>query len=92
MMVRATGLLDRDEELITSDHVLVECWLLLNGRVGYAIAERFLGALRGGAAVVEPVLGADLEAASQIAVAFPGQTFAIYRYGPRSDRAFELLR
>jgi predicted nucleic acid-binding protein len=116
--VRARGLLDRDEGLITSDHVVVECWLLLNGRAGYAVAERFLGALRGGAAVVEPVLGADLEAASRIAVAFPDQTFsivdrtsfalmerlgvtraasfdddfAIYRYGPRSDRAFELLR
>jgi len=115
---RATVILKRDEELLTSDHVLVECWLLLNARVGYAVAERFLTAMHGGAAIVETVLAADLEAASQTARAFPDQTFslvdrtsfavmerlgvnrvisfdddfAIYRYGPRRDRAFELLR
>lgn len=115
---RATSLLDRDEQLVTSDHVLVESWLLLNARVGYVVAERFLDAMLTGAAVVEPVLKADLEAASETARAFPDQTFsivdrtsfavmerlgvkravsfdddfAIYRYGPRRDRAFELLR
>lgn len=103
---------------MTSDHVLVECWLLLNGRLGYVVAERFLAAMRARAAVVESVLPADLESASETARAFPDQTFsivdrtsfavmerlgvtravsfnddfAIFRYGPRRDRAFELLR
>lgn len=115
---RATSLLGGDEELMTSDHVLVECWLLLNGRLGYVVAERFLAAMRARAAVVESVLPADLESASETARAFPDQTFsivdrtsfavmerlgvtravsfdddfAIFRYGPRRDRAFELLR
>jgi predicted nucleic acid-binding protein len=115
---RATDILKRDEELLTSDHVLVECWLLLNARVGYAVAERFLAAMQDGAAVVETVVAADLEAGLQTARAFSDQTFslvdrtsfavmerlgvdravsfdddfAIYRYGPRRDRAFELLR
>jgi len=103
---------------MTSDHVLVECWSLLNGRLGYGVAERFLAAMRARAAVVESVLPADLESASETARAFPDQTFsivdrtsfavmerlgvtravsfddafAIFRYGPRRDRAFELLR
>jgi uncharacterized protein len=65
------------ERLLTSDHVLVETWLLIAHRVGWAAAERFWGALRSGAASVEPVSAADLEVAFAIGEAFPDQDFSI---------------
>ncbi|MDQ6751124.1 MAG: PIN domain-containing protein [Actinomycetota bacterium] len=114
---RAMDLL-RAPALVTSDHVLVESWVLLRARGGRAAAERFWDAMRGGLATIETVLPGDLEAAWQIGKAFPDQDFsivdrtsfslmerigvtevasfdddfAIYRYGPRRDRAFDLKR
>jgi uncharacterized protein len=115
---RATEVLADEEQLVTSDHVLVESWFLLRSRGGRASAERFWGAISAGLATVEPVLPGDLDAAWQIGAAFPDQDFsivdrtsfvvmqrlgltavasfddhfAIYRYGPRRDRAFEVRR
>lgn len=115
---RATAVLAADEALITSDHVLVESWLLVRHRLGRDAAERFWSAIRGGAAAVESVGSADLEVAWSIGQAFVDQDFsivdrtsfavmqrigvlraatfdddfAIYRFGPRRDRAFEVVR
>ena len=72
MQVLSTG-----DALVTSDHVLVESWLLLRGRLGREAANRFWHGLRGGAAWVEPVSAADLEVARTIAEAFPDQDFSI---------------
>lgn len=115
---RATMILGSGETLVTSDHVMVECWLLIHHRLGRAAAERFWSGLRAGAATVEAVGGADLEAAWGIGQAFGDQDFsivdrtsfavmqrlgvlraasfdddfAIFRFGARRDRAFEVLR
>ncbi len=115
---RAQELFLQADRLVTTDHVLFETWRLTRDRAGYAAAERFWSTLRAGAASVEHVTPADLDAAWRIGEAFPDQEFslvdrtsfavmerlgvgrviafdddfAVYRFGPRHDRAFELLR
>lgn len=115
---RAIAVLGAGEPLVTTDHVLVESWLLLRHRLGPDAARRFWAAIRSGAASVEPVLAADLEVAWDIGEAFEDQDFsivdrtsfavmqrlgltrvasfdddfAVFRYGPRRERAFEIKR
>jgi predicted nucleic acid-binding protein len=115
---RAKEVLGGGEDLVTSDHVLVETSLLLRHRLGRAAAIRFWDALRAGTARVELIGAADLEAAWHEAAAFPDQDFslvdltsfavmrrlgvlraatfdddfAIYRFGSRRERAFEVVR
>lgn len=115
---RASELLAGKEHLVTTDYVLLETWMLIDKRGGYAPAEAFWRSIRAGAASVEHVTPADLDAAWRIGEAFPDQEFslvdrtsfavmerlgvhraiafdddfAVYRFGPRRDRAFELLR
>jgi predicted nucleic acid-binding protein len=62
---------------VLTDHVLVETWALLNARVHRQAAERFWMGVRSGAAHLERVLVADLEAAWVIGEAFPDQDFSI---------------
>lgn len=115
---RAKEILSAGDVLVTSDHVLVETWTLLRWRLHRDAAEAFWRGLRGGAATVESVGAADLQAAWTIGLDFPDQDFslvdrtsfavmerlgleraaafdddfAIYRWGPRRTRAFEVLR
>jgi predicted nucleic acid-binding protein len=115
---RATELLRAGDELVTTDHVLVETWLLLRSRGGRTAAERFWQALRAGVASIETVLPSDLDMAWRIGETFPDQDFsivdrtsfavmerlaiatvasfdvdfAIYRFGPRRERAFDVRR
>ena len=112
------SLLSSGERLLTTDHVLVETWLLLRDRLGRKAARRFWGGLRGGAVDLEAVTAADLEVASAIADGYPDQDFsivdctsfavmqrlglrrvatldddfAVFRYGPKRSRAFEVAR
>lgn len=74
---RATGILSRGENLVTTDHVLVETWTLLRHRLGRSPAESFWEGLRNGVALVEPVGSADLEVAWAIGAAFPDQDFSL---------------
>jgi predicted nucleic acid-binding protein len=74
---KATRVLAAGEELVTSDHVLVETWLLIRHRLGRPSAESFWAGLRGGAAQIEPVGSADLEVASRIGEVFSDQDFSI---------------
>jgi uncharacterized protein len=74
---RAKQILGEGERLVTTDHVLVETWFLLGHRLGRSAAERFWEALRAGAALVEPVVAADLEVAFSIGVDFADQDFSI---------------
>ena len=74
---RAKQVLTAGERLVTSDHVLVETWLLLAHRLGRDAAERYWEAVRAGAASVEPVTAADLETAFAVANDFPDQDFSI---------------
>lgn len=115
---RAKRILGADEPLITSDHVLVESWLLLHRRLGRHAAEAFWAGLRSDAARIDSVGPADLEAAWAIGEQFQDQDFsivdrtsfavmqrlgvhrvatfdddfAVYRFGPKLTRAFEVVR
>jgi predicted nucleic acid-binding protein len=115
---RAREILSGVDHLVTSDHVLVETWALLRWRIHRNAAEAFWRGLRAGAAALEPVGPADLQAAWTIGRDFPHQDFslvdrtsfalmerlgleraaafdedfAVYRYGPRRHRAFEVIR
>src|SRR5207245_7606068 len=70
-------MLSRGEELLTTDHVLVESWLLMHHRLGEAAAGRFWAGLRAGAARLEAVIASDLDAAWRIGESFPDQDFSI---------------
>lgn len=115
---RASDILRSAGALITTDHVLIETWLLLQRRIGADAAERFWDGLRAGAARIEPVGLADLERAWSIGQDFMDQgfsitdrtsfavmqrlgvmrvasyddDFAIYRFGARRERAFDVVR
>ncbi len=115
---RAKAVLSTGEPLVTTDHVLVETWLLLRYRLGGQAAGRFWEGIRAGVARLELVAAADAEAAWSIGQAFPDQDFsivdrtsfavmerlglqraasfdddfAVYRFGPKRDRAFEIAR
>lgn len=103
---------------MTTDHVLVETWILLRWRIHRTAAEAFWQGLRSGIAWLEPVAAADLQAAWSIGQDFPDQDFslvdrtsfavmerlgleraasldddfAVYRWGPKRRRAFQVLR
>jgi predicted nucleic acid-binding protein len=62
---------------LTSDHVVVETWLLLNSRVSRAAAEAFWRGIRNVIAMVEYLTPADAEAAWAIAERFADQTFSL---------------
>lgn len=74
---RATAVLSTGDSLVTSDHVLVEAWLLLRHRLGNGPARTFWENLRSGVASVEPVTAADLATAAATAEAFADQDFSI---------------
>ncbi len=73
----ATSVLAQQEILVTTDHVLVETWLLVHHRLGRNAAERFWEGLRSGVAEIENVGSADLAAAWAIGESFPDQDFSI---------------
>lgn len=62
---------------VTTDHVVIETWLLLNSRIGRNAAEQFWRRLRIQAISVEVATIADLEAAWAIGEAFPDQQFSV---------------
>jgi uncharacterized protein len=74
---RAREILGSGEPLVTSEHVLVETWLLLSARVHHEAAQRFWEGLRAGAARIEQVVPSDLEAAWSIGLRFSDQEFSI---------------
>ena len=73
----AREILGGGERLVTSDHVLVETWLLLAHRLGIHAADTFWAVIRQGAVAVEQVIDADLEVAFSIGETFPDQGFSI---------------
>lgn len=115
---RARAILATADSLLTSDHVVLESWLLIERRLGWSAAERFLRGIRSGVAAIEFAEASDLEAAAKIGRTFGEQRFsltdrtsfaimerlgivrvatfdddfAIYRFGRRRSRAFEVLR
>jgi predicted nucleic acid-binding protein len=71
------AILSQFDGFVTSDHVIVETWLLLNSRYRHSGAEQFLSVCRRGAVAIEMVTMADLRSAWAIGDAFPDQTFSI---------------
>jgi predicted nucleic acid-binding protein len=63
--------------LVTTDHVLVETWLLLRHRLHRQAAEQFWKGLRTGVAIVESVVEVDLERAWLIGLDFQDQDFSL---------------
>jgi predicted nucleic acid-binding protein len=49
---RCRRVLSAGESLLTTDHGLVETWILLRHRLGRSPAERFWQGLRGGVAII----------------------------------------
>jgi len=74
---RATERLAVEEQLVTTDHVLLETWMLIDKRGGHAPAESFWQTIRAGTARVEHVTPADLDAAWRIGEAFADQEFSL---------------
>jgi len=74
---RAKRILQSGESLVTTDHVLVETWLLLRHRLHRSPAERFWANVRAGIATVEAVSDIDLENAWAIGASFRDQDFSI---------------
>jgi predicted nucleic acid-binding protein len=74
---RIKAVLQQESDHTTTDHVLVETWLLLNGRYRRDVAERFWEYMRAGGVRIETVTAADLEAAWALGDAFPDQPFSI---------------
>jgi uncharacterized protein len=73
---KAKRVLSDPDELVTTDHILIETWSLLHHRIGRKPALAFWERL-GDVAMIESVTGADLEVARQIAVAWSDQDFSI---------------
>jgi uncharacterized protein len=74
---RAKAILADNTPRVTTDHILVETWLLLNSRVHRHAAEQFWRGIRSGTARIEKVTMADLETAWAIGEIFSDQNFSI---------------
>jgi uncharacterized protein len=74
---RAKAILANTREHITTDHVVVETWLLLNSRYHRSAAESFWDRIRRGPAHVEHVTPADMEAAWAMGEVFSDQDFSL---------------
>jgi uncharacterized protein len=74
---RAIAILSGAIDLVTTDHVLVETWLLLNSRYSRFDADRFWDGIRRGGIRTETPNAADLEKAWTIGESFPDQDFSI---------------
>jgi predicted nucleic acid-binding protein len=74
---RAKVLLNEASLRLTTDHVVVETWLLLQRLIHFAAAESFWAGIRRGAADVVSVVETGLEAAWRITKMFSDQRFSI---------------
>ena len=72
-----TRVLPEAMPLVTSDHVIVETWFLVNRRLGRLAAERFLRRCTTEGLSIEDVGRADLEHAVEIGRRFADQAFSI---------------
>jgi predicted nucleic acid-binding protein len=73
----AKRMLAGDRSLITTDHVLIETWLLLRSRFNRTVAETFCGRVMEGWCRIESAAFEDLTAAEVVRRAFPDQRFSL---------------
>lgn len=64
-------------QLVTTDHVLIETWVLARHRLGRDVAEQLIVGIRRGVAAVEATTSADLERALATGREFPDQDFSL---------------
>ncbi len=74
---RAKAVVDGEDQLVCTDHVLVETMLLVTRRAGWQIAERLWQGLRGGIARIEITTHADMDVAASIGERFADQEFSL---------------
>lgn len=74
---RAKAIIQGEAEHITTDHVVIETWLLLNARYHRQAADLFWERIRTRRVQIEHVSAADFEAAWSIGKIFPDQNFSI---------------
>jgi predicted nucleic acid-binding protein len=74
---RAKSILQQGELLFTTDHIIVETWLLLRARFHRRAAESFWERIRLGAVTLEYVTAADMETAWTIGRQFADQDFSL---------------
>lgn len=74
---RAADLLTRTPPHVTTDHVLVETWVLLNRRLHRSVADEFAERCLAGGLDLAVVRRADLDRAEEIRRDFPDQRFSI---------------
>ena len=74
---RAKAALGGQAELLTSTLLLAETWRLLHQKLHWQAAENFWRIIRQGAAGLEPVIAADMEAAWLIGQRYPDQDFSL---------------
>ena len=65
------------DDLTTTDHVIVETWLLISSRLRRPAAMRFWDALRSGVVAVVGVTAQDFQRGREIAQEWPDQAFSI---------------
>lgn len=75
--VRAKAILQQIDGSLTTDHVIVETWLLLNSRHHRRGAEEFWEGFRKGVVRVEIVTMADMRVAWTIGDIFKDQDFSV---------------
>jgi predicted nucleic acid-binding protein len=73
---RAKSILQSIDQYLTTDLVLVETCQLLKARFGRGVAEVFWERLRDSGVQIEPIVRADLDAASEIGARFPDESFS----------------
>lgn len=74
---RAKFILRNATHPVTTDHVVVETWLLLNSRNDRRAADRFWNSIRQGGIRVETPIASDWDAAWTIGERFLDQDFSI---------------
>lgn len=74
---RATEILERGEELVLTDHVLLETHRLAEFRLGRGVADRFWSAVEAGQMTLEPVTIGDLSAAHEVRMVWSDQDFSL---------------
>jgi uncharacterized protein len=73
---RAKSILQNIDQYLTTDLVLVETWQLIKARFGRGVSELFWERLRDSGVRIEPIVRADLDAASDIGARFPDESFS----------------
>ena len=73
----ARRILSGEPSLTTTDHIIVETWLLLKNRFNQTAAEAFFQRVIGGWCRIEIATAEDLQSAEMIRVAFSDQRFSL---------------